>query len=185
MSGGTLLEARGLTKRFGGLTAVDGLDFDVRRGEILGLIGPNGAGKTTTFNLIAGALAPTSGSIAFEGEQIQGLKPHVIAAHGIMRTFQHNMPFAGMSLLENVLVGAHVNFAAQGAGLGGIVAGSAKSRATETISRRCWRRRSRRCRSARGACSRSRACSAAGRSSCCSTNPRPDSRPPRRSAFRR
>jgi ABC-type branched-subunit amino acid transport system ATPase component len=135
VSGRTLLEARGLTKRFGGLTAVDGLDFDLRAGEILGLIGPNGAGKTTTFNLIAGALAPTAGTIAFEGKAIQGLKPHVIAAHGIMRTFQHNMPFAGMSLLDNVLVGAHANFAAQGAGLGGIVAGSAKSRATEAISR--------------------------------------------------
>ena len=136
MSGPAVLEARGVTKRFGGLTAVDGLDFDVRGGEILGLIGPNGAGKTTTFNLIAGALAPTAGTIAFEGKAIHGLKPHVVAARGIMRTFQHNMPFAGMSLLDNVLVGSHANFAANGAGLGGIVAGSAKSRATEAISRR-------------------------------------------------
>jgi branched-chain amino acid transport system ATP-binding protein len=135
VSGRTLLEARGLTKRFGGLTAVDSLDFDVRDGEILGLIGPNGAGKTTTFNLIAGALAPTMGTIAFEGKAIQGLKPHVVAAHGVLRTFQHNMPFAGMSLLDNVLVGAHANFAAHGAGLGGIVAGSTKSRATEAVSR--------------------------------------------------
>jgi ABC-type branched-subunit amino acid transport system ATPase component len=130
-----LLSVRGLTKRFGGLTAVDGLDFDLAPGEILGLIGPNGAGKTTTFNLIAGALAPTAGTIALAGEAIQGSKPHVIAAKGILRTFQHNMPFAGMTLLENVLVGAHTNFAAHGAGLGGIVLGSAKARATETISR--------------------------------------------------
>lgn len=135
MSGAVLLEARALTKRFGGLVAVDGLDFDVRAGEILGLIGPNGAGKTTTFNLIAGALAPTSGTLTFEGKPIHGLKPHVVAAHGVLRTFQHNMPFAGMSLLENVLVGAHANFAALGAGLGGIVLGSAKARATEAISR--------------------------------------------------
>jgi branched-chain amino acid transport system ATP-binding protein len=130
-----LLSARGLTKRFGGLTAVDALDFDLAQGEILGLIGPNGAGKTTTFNLIAGALAPTAGTITLAGEEIQGSKPHVVAAKGILRTFQHNMPFAGMSLLANVLVGAHTNFAANGAGLGGVVLGSAKARVTEAISR--------------------------------------------------
>jgi len=135
MSGAVLLAARGLTKRFGGLTAVDGADFDVRAGEILGLIGPNGAGKTTTFNLIAGALAPTAGTLIFEGKEIQGLKPHVVAAHGIMRTFQHNMPFAGMTLLENVLVGAQATFAAYGAGLSGIVLGSTKSRTTESMAR--------------------------------------------------
>ncbi len=131
----SLLSVRGLTKRFGGLTAVDALDFDLGAGEILGLIGPNGAGKTTTFNLIAGASAPSAGTIALAGEEIQGSKPHIVAAKGILRTFQHNMPFAGMSLLENVLVGAHTSFAAYGAGLGGIVLGSAKARATEAISR--------------------------------------------------
>jgi branched-chain amino acid transport system ATP-binding protein len=131
-----LLAVRGLTKRFGGLTAVDGLDFDLAQGEILGLIGPNGAGKTTTFSLIAGSLAPSAGTIALEGAEIQGSKPHTVAAKGILRTFQHNMPFAGMSLLENVLVGAHTNFSAHGAGLGGIVLGTAKARATEGISRR-------------------------------------------------
>jgi branched-chain amino acid transport system ATP-binding protein len=130
-----LLSVRGLTKRFGGLTAVDALDFDLASGEILGLIGPNGAGKTTTFNLIAGALAPTAGTIALAGEAIQGSKPHVVASKGIMRTFQHNMPFAGMSLLENVLVGAHTNFAANGAALGGIVLGSVRARASEVIAR--------------------------------------------------
>ncbi|MGH7002542.1 MAG: ABC transporter ATP-binding protein [Alphaproteobacteria bacterium] len=135
MSGSALLSARGLTKRFGGLVAVDGLDFDVTQGEILGLIGPNGAGKTTTFNLIAGALAPTAGTIELSGEQIQGSKPHVVASKGILRTFQHNMPFAGMSLLENVMVGRHSNFAANGAGIGGIVMGSTKSRVTESIAR--------------------------------------------------
>ena len=131
MSDKALLSVRGLTKRFGGLVAVDALDFDLRPGEILGLIGPNGAGKTTTFNLIAGAMAPTSGTIALEGAEIQGSKPHVVASKGILRTFQHNMPFAGMTLLENVMVGAHSNFAAHGAGFGGIVFGSTKSRATE------------------------------------------------------
>ncbi len=135
MNGAALLAVRGLTKRFGGLTAVDGLDFDLAPGEILGLIGPNGAGKTTTFNLIAGALAPTSGTIMLDGGEVQGSKPHVVAAKGILRTFQHNMPFAGMSLLDNVLVGAHTNLTARGAGLGGIVLGSAKARVTEAMSR--------------------------------------------------
>ncbi|MCW5773244.1 MAG: ATP-binding cassette domain-containing protein, partial [Rhodospirillaceae bacterium] len=70
-----MLSAQGLTKRFGGLVAVDSVTFDVQPGEILGLIGPNGAGKTTTFNLIAGAFAPTEGTLNFEGKPIQGLKP--------------------------------------------------------------------------------------------------------------
>jgi ABC-type branched-subunit amino acid transport system ATPase component len=107
---GPLLEVKGLTKRFGGLTAVAGLDFDLRAGEILGLIGPNGAGKTTTFNIIAGAYAADAGAIRFAGEPILGLPPHQIARRGIMRTFQHNRPFAGMPVLENVMVGAHTQF---------------------------------------------------------------------------
>ena len=105
-----ILEVRGLTKRFGGLTAVTGLDFDVLEGEILGVIGPNGAGKSTTFNLIAGAHQATAGEIRFAGESILGLPPHRIAQRGIMRTFQHNRPFPGMSVVENVLVGAHTRF---------------------------------------------------------------------------
>ena len=107
---GSILEVRNLTKRFGGLTAVAGLDFDLREGEILGLIGPNGAGKTTTFNIIAGTYAADHGAIRFAGEPILGLPPHRIARLGIMRTFQHNRPFAGMPVLENVMVGAHVRF---------------------------------------------------------------------------
>jgi ABC-type branched-subunit amino acid transport system ATPase component len=107
---GPVLEVRGLTKRFGGLTAVAGLDFELREGEILGLIGPNGAGKTTTFNIIAGAYASDQGEIRFAGESILGLPPHQIARRGIMRTFQHNRPFGGMPVLENVLVGAHRRF---------------------------------------------------------------------------
>jgi ABC-type branched-subunit amino acid transport system ATPase component len=108
---GSVLQVARLTKRFGGLTAVDRLDFEVREGEILGVIGPNGAGKSTTFNLIAGTYAATEGEIRFAGESIAGLPPHRIAARGVMRTFQHNRPFAGMPVIDNVLVGAHTRFA--------------------------------------------------------------------------
>jgi branched-chain amino acid transport system ATP-binding protein len=107
---GPLLQVSRLTKRFGGLTAVAGLGFELREGEILGLIGPNGAGKTTTFNIIAGACGADEGEIRFAGEPILGLSPHQIARRGIMRTFQHNRPFAGMPVLENVMVGAHTRF---------------------------------------------------------------------------
>jgi branched-chain amino acid transport system ATP-binding protein len=106
----SILQVERLTKRFGGLTAVSNLGFEVHEGEILGLIGPNGAGKSTTFNLIAGAYAPDTGEIHFLGEALSGLRPHEIARRGIMRTFQHNRPFDGMSVLENVLIGAHTRF---------------------------------------------------------------------------
>ena len=104
---GPILEVRKLTKRFGGLTAVNGLDFEVREGEILGMIGPNGAGKSTTFNLIAGTFPASSGEIVFGNESIAGLPPHKIARRGVLRTFQHNRPFEGMPVIDNVLVGAH------------------------------------------------------------------------------
>ena len=120
---GPILQVEKLSKRFGGLTAVQELDFEVREGEILGMIGPNGAGKTTTFNLIAGAFPATSGAVHFAGESILGLPPHRIAARGVMRTFQHNRPFSGMRVIDNVLVGAHTRFAS---GLWSIVLGSAK-----------------------------------------------------------
>jgi branched-chain amino acid transport system ATP-binding protein len=107
---GSLLQVSNLTKRFGGLTAVSKLGFELREGEILGLIGPNGAGKTTTFNIIAGAYAADEGEIVFGGERISGLPPHQIARRGLMRTFQHNRPFSGMTVLENVMVGAHRRF---------------------------------------------------------------------------
>ena len=107
VSGAPLVRVEGLTKRFGGLVAVEELTFDVGAGEILGLIGPNGAGKTTTFNLITGTLAPSAGHVALDGRRIDCLPVHRIAALGMMRTFQHNMPFAGMSLTDNVLIGAH------------------------------------------------------------------------------
>ena len=105
-----ILQVTNLSKRFGGLTAVAGLSFEVHEGEILGLIGPNGAGKSTTFNLIAGAHSADAGEIRFAGQGIRGLAPHEIAARGVMRTFQHNRPFDGMTVLENVLVGAHTRF---------------------------------------------------------------------------
>ena len=115
-----ILEVRDLTKRFGGLTAVSGLDFEVREGEILGMIGPNGAGKSTTFNLIAGTYPATAGEVRFAGEPILGLPPHRIASRGVMRTFQHNRPFPGMPVIDNVLVGAHTRFSS---GLWSVVIG--------------------------------------------------------------
>ena len=102
-----VLEVKGLTKRFGGLTAVSELDFEVHEGEVLGIIGPNGAGKSTTFNVVAGAYTADSGEARFAGEPILGLAPHQIAARGILRTFQHNKPFQSMSVRENVMVGMH------------------------------------------------------------------------------
>mgnify|MGYP006279345803 CR=1 FL=1 len=107
MSGTPLLRARGLSRRFGGLQAVADLDLDAHAGQVLGLIGPNGAGKSTTFNMIAGALSPSAGSIEFNGQALNGLPAHAFASRGILRTFQHNKPFPSMSLLENVMVGMH------------------------------------------------------------------------------
>jgi branched-chain amino acid transport system ATP-binding protein len=101
-----LLELRGLTRNFGGLRAVSGLDLSVEQGEILGLIGPNGAGKTTVFNLVTGFMRPTSGDVRFEGRSIVGLRPHAVAARGIARTFQVVKPFPGLSVLENVTLAA-------------------------------------------------------------------------------
>jgi branched-chain amino acid transport system ATP-binding protein len=102
----TLLEVEGLSKRFRGLRAVQNVSFAVPEREIVGLIGPNGAGKTTCFNLIAGSFAADEGSIRFEGRPIQGLRPDRICAAGIGRTFQIVKPFAGLSVLDNVVVGA-------------------------------------------------------------------------------
>ncbi|BDV41171.1 ABC transporter ATP-binding protein [Geotalea uraniireducens] len=103
----SLLKLDNVTIRFGGLVAVDGVDLTVERGEILALIGPNGAGKSTIFNLITGIYAPTEGSISFNGRPISGNKPYHIAAAGIGRTFQNIRLFTELSVLENVLIGAH------------------------------------------------------------------------------
>ncbi len=104
----TLLQVEQLSKRFGGLLAVDGVSFSLRQGAIKAVIGPNGAGKTTLFNLIAGMLAPSAGEIRFQGTPIQGMRPFRVAERGIARTFQNIKMFAGMTALENVMVGNHV-----------------------------------------------------------------------------
>ena len=101
-----LLEVTGLSKRFGGVEAVGDLNLDVRGGELLGLIGPNGAGKSTVFNLINGAVTPDYGRIRFDGADITGKPPHVVARHGIARAHQIVQPLAGLSVLENCTVGA-------------------------------------------------------------------------------
>ena len=101
-----LLETRGLSRRFGGVQAVAGLDLVLPRGEMLGLIGPNGAGKTTAFNLLSGFLAPDAGEIRFDGRSIVGMPPHAISRLGLARTFQIVRPFPRMTVLENVRVGA-------------------------------------------------------------------------------
>ncbi|MDP3716984.1 MAG: ABC transporter ATP-binding protein [Acidobacteriota bacterium] len=100
-----MLETHGLTKAFGGLRAVEGVDLTVAAGTITGIIGPNGAGKTTFFNLISGALPPTSGRIVFEGEDVTRLAAHQMARRGMARTFQATTLFADATAIENVLVG--------------------------------------------------------------------------------
>jgi len=103
-----LLAVRGLAVRFGGVTAIEDLTFEVTEGEVLALIGPNGAGKTSAFNAITGYLAPSGGEIVFAGVRLNGLKPHVIAKLGLVRTFQKTSVFGGRSALENILIGLHL-----------------------------------------------------------------------------
>jgi branched-chain amino acid transport system ATP-binding protein len=102
-----ILEAQGLTKNFGGLKAVNDLSFELTGGEILGIIGPNGAGKTTLFNLITGFYHPSAGTVFFKGENITGLRPYQICKRGLARTFQITQPFANLTVLENVKIGAY------------------------------------------------------------------------------
>jgi len=104
-----LLELRGVTKRFGGLVAVDNVDLDIEEGEIRGIIGPNGAGKTTLFNVITGNYSVTKGSIKYNGEDITGLSPHEIASRGLVRTFQQTALFNEFTLLKNVSVACHLH----------------------------------------------------------------------------
>ena len=103
-----LLEVKNLTKRFGGLTAVDDLEFSVNEGEILGLIGPNGAGKSTVFNLITSFLTPTRGIVLFKNKKITHLNTHKIASIGVVRTFQNNNLFLDMSVYENIMISQHL-----------------------------------------------------------------------------
>src|SRR3954454_6487598 len=100
-----MLEVKTISKAFRGLRAVREASFAVPEGDINGLIGPNGAGKTTIFNIIAGVYAPDTGSVVFNNEEIQGLRPDQVCAAGIGRTFQIVKPFAGLSVLDNVIVG--------------------------------------------------------------------------------
>lgn len=102
-----MLKCERLTIRFGGLSAIDCLDFEIAAGEIRGLIGPNGSGKTTLFNLISGLYTPTSGSIVFEGKPIAGRRPDEVTRAGIARTFQNIRLFGDMTVWENLLVGRH------------------------------------------------------------------------------
>ena len=108
VGGSAILAVDHLEKRFGGLVAVNDLSFAVRVGEIVGLIGPNGAGKSTSFNLITGVASPSAGTVALFGQPITGLPPPAIARHGIARSFQHVKLVPGMSVIENVAIGAHL-----------------------------------------------------------------------------
>ena len=128
-----LLETIELTRTFGGLVAVDRVDFAVEPGMIASVIGPNGAGKTTFFNVITGLYAPTSGDVRFEGQSLAGLKPHAITGRGICRTFQNIRLFGHMTALENVLVGQHARLSA---GLAGILLQTAAVRNEEARARR-------------------------------------------------
>ncbi len=101
-----MLELAGVTKRFGGLTAVREVDLSVRAGDLLGIIGPNGAGKTTLFNVIAGYYRPEAGRVVFEGRDVTGRPPHVICRLGLTRTFQMVKPFGNLSVLDNVMIGS-------------------------------------------------------------------------------
>ncbi|MFA9444240.1 ABC transporter ATP-binding protein [Egicoccus sp. AB-alg6-2] len=102
-----LLRCEGLTKTFGGLRAVDGVDFELRAGEVRGLVGPNGSGKSTTINLLSGHLPMDSGTIAIEGTRIERLAPHKISGLGLARTYQIPRPFSTLTVHENVRVAAH------------------------------------------------------------------------------
>jgi branched-chain amino acid transport system ATP-binding protein len=123
-----VIEVQGLTKRFGGLTAVNDVTFDVADGEILSIIGPNGAGKSTLFKLIASFLRPTSGEVRFNGEAITALAPHIVARKGVVRTFQETTIFKNMTARDNVVVAHHLRKTAT---LAGFFVGSRAARADE------------------------------------------------------
>jgi branched-chain amino acid transport system permease protein len=126
----TLLQVNGLTKRFGGLHAVDNLTFSIMRGEIVGLMGPNGAGKTTCLSMISGFLKPSSGDIVFDGRPLSGLAPSAIAGAGLVRTFQQTTVFPKLTVLENTIVAAHL------AGSNGFFAGLLQGHRYLTVERR-------------------------------------------------
>ena len=111
-NGDYVLVASGIRKEFGGLIAVNDVDFNVPRGKVISLIGPNGAGKTTFFNMLTGVYKPTAGKVIFLGEDVTGKPPHAITARGIGRTFQNIRLFQNMSAIENVMVGMHARMKA-------------------------------------------------------------------------
>ncbi|MEW6339903.1 MAG: ABC transporter ATP-binding protein [Paraburkholderia sp.] len=111
-----LLDVRGVTRRFDGLTAVDQIDLSIAAGQLVSVIGPNGAGKSTLFNLITGLDTPDGGSVQFDGRDVTGVRPDVLAGLGLARTFQHGRVFGNLSVLDNVLVGAHSRLRATRAG---------------------------------------------------------------------
>jgi branched-chain amino acid transport system ATP-binding protein len=106
-----LFDVRRVTRRFGGLVAVDEVNLSVERGECVSVIGPNGAGKSTLFNLLTGIDTPDSGVVKFAGEDVTGMAPEKLAARGVARTFQHGRVFGNLSVLDNVLIGAHARLA--------------------------------------------------------------------------
>jgi branched-chain amino acid transport system ATP-binding protein len=113
----SLLEVQSLTKRFGGLLAVNTVSFDVKDGEIVAVIGPNGAGKSTLFKLITSFLRPSAGRVVFQGEEITRLRPHMVARRGVVRTFQETTIFREMTALQNVVVAHHLRCRATTAGI--------------------------------------------------------------------
>lgn len=125
---GPILQIKGITKRYGGLTANSDISFEVAKGEVLSVIGPNGAGKSTLFKLIAGFVTPTSGEVLFKGIRISGMAPHKVARLGLVRTFQETTIFKSMTVRENVIVAHHLRSKAS---LLGFFFGSAQARADE------------------------------------------------------
>lgn len=126
----TILEVKNLTRRFGGLIAVNNVNFTVNEGEILSIIGPNGAGKSTLFKLISSFLKTSGGEVIFKGEKISNLSPHVVARKGIVRTFQETTIFRSMTTRENIIVAHHLRAKAS---LAGYFWGSAKARQDEAL----------------------------------------------------
>ena len=127
-AGRPLLEVKAMSRHFGGVVAVDGLDLVVREGDILALIGPNGAGKTTVFNVVTGVYQPTEGEVIFDGHPIRQMRPHVVTGLGIARTFQNIRLFSNMTALENVMVGTDARHRTS---VPGAVATSPRHRAEE------------------------------------------------------
>jgi len=131
-----LLEASGISKRFGGVQALADVSFTIRHGEIYGLIGPNGAGKTSLFNVLTGIYTADAGTFVFDGEPLASRKPHDVAARGIARTFQNIRLFANLSAVENVMIGRHVR---THAGVVGAILRDRRTRDEErAIERRAW-----------------------------------------------